>query len=120
MNYSIIIFKRFAHNNFFGEGLCHPQLVIISFILLFFTLHSSLLHKRSLCAKFDSIIHCIVVEGVSMDCYNICYIVVVADLFTSSRLDFLVVLGTPLFFLRLFLLITNIFDNLARNSRPFF
>ena len=120
MNYSIVIFKRFAHNKFFGEGLYHPQLVIISFILLFFTLHSSLLHKRSLCAMFDSIIHCIVVEGVSMDCYNICYIVVVADLFTSSRLDFLVVLGTPLVFSRLFLLIVSIFDNFARNSRPFF
>ena len=52
--------------------------------------------------KFDSIIHCIVVEGVSMDCYNICYIVFVTDLFTSNRLDFLVVLGTPLFFLHFF------------------
>ena len=35
MNYSIIIFKRFAHNNFCGEGLCRPYLVIISFNLLF-------------------------------------------------------------------------------------
>ena len=55
-----------------------------------------------------------------MDSYNICYVVVVAELFTSSRLDFLVVLGTPVVFLRLFLLIASIFDNFARNSRPFF
>ena len=61
-------------------------------------LHCSFLHKRSLCAKFDSIIYCILVEGVSMDCYHICYIVFVTDIFTSSHLDFLVVLGMPLFF----------------------
>ena len=72
---------------------------------------------------FDFIILCIAVEGVSMVCYNICCIVFVADLFSSGRLDFLVVLDTPLVFLCLlftFSLIAIIFDNFAHNSRPLF
>ena len=48
-------------------------------------------------AKLVSIVHCIVVEGLSRTA-AICYIVFVADLLTFSRLDFMVVLGTPLVF----------------------
>ena len=68
----------------------------------FLTLHCSSLHKRSLCAKFDSIFHCIVVEGVSRVALQYLLLCLFGRFIDFQRSRFYGSLGHSSGFLRLF------------------
>ena len=115
-----VIFKRFAHNNFLGEGLCHPSLVIISFNLLFLCCSVPFSIKEVFAVSLIPSFIVLLLKG----CLGLLQYLLhclCGRFIDFQPSGFYGNLGHASVFLRLFFLhVASIFDNFTRNSHPFF